>query len=238
MKVKFVILAVLFTGCTAKWRAPDGFTQKNIKTSYFDIATHQRLTNPDTPIYIYIEGDGYAFDARGKPTHNPTPHGTTMRDIAASAPYENVVYMARPCQFTQDTKCTKSDWTNGRFSVLATDSVADAIKQIARTQPVILIGYSGGAMISGLVIQKHPEINIQKWITVAGVLNHQDWTQYFGDAPLLKSENLEHLPRVPQKHYIAEHDTVVPYELSKKWLQEQEIIIVPNTNHWNIYINE
>jgi hypothetical protein len=93
-------------------------------------------------------------------------------------------------------------------------------------------------MVSGLVIQQHPEINVQKWVTIAGVLNHHDWTQYFDDAPLVKSENMTQLPQINQMHYVAEHDSVVPYEMSKKWIPDDKIIIVPNTNHWNICISK
>lgn len=238
MQIKYIILSVMLAGCVTDWYAPGDFKYQTINTKYFDIATYQKLTDNNSPIYIFIEGDGYAFDARGRPTHNPTPRGTTMRDIATKTNMPNVVYMARPCQFVSDKRCTKTDWTSGRFSQAVIDATADAIKQIAHKRPVILTGYSGGAMVSGLVVQQHPEINVQKWVTIAGVLNHHDWTQYFGDAPLVKSENMTQLPQINQIHYVAEHDSVVPYELSKKWIPDDKIIIVPNTNHWNICISK
>lgn len=129
------------------------------------------------------------------------------------------------------TQCNKSDWTDGRFSKAVIESIATAIRKIAKKRPVVLIGYSGGAMVTGLVIQNYPDINVQKWITVAGVLNHADWTNYFGDTPLTNSENMTELPHVPQIHYIADKDTVVPNELSRKWVPEHNLVIVPNSTH-------
>ena len=130
-----------------------------------------------------------------------------------------------------DNNCNFHDWTDARFSADKIESIAATIKQIAGSRPVVLIGYSGGAMISGLVIQNHPEINVQKWITVAGVLNHHDWTEYMGDTPLVQSLDLDILPNVPQTHYVGTKDITVPIELSKKWIPANMIKIIDNATH-------
>jgi triacylglycerol esterase/lipase EstA (alpha/beta hydrolase family) len=127
--------------------------------------------------------------------------------------------------------CTKSDWTDGRFSQKIIDNITQAVKTIAQNKPIILIGYSGGALLSGLIINQNLDINVIQWITIAGVLNHTDWTSYFGDKPLTKSAELNTLPQLPQTHYIAEHDNVVPNELSQKWTKNKNLITVPNATH-------
>ena len=225
-------LSLLLWGCMATWIAPVDFVQQNIKTSDFEIFTYQKITSDTQPIHIYIEGDGHAFDARGIPTHDPTPHNTFLRNLSASDTHPNVAYIARPCQYNMSDKCTQSDWTDGRFSQKIIDNISQTIKQIAQNRPLILIGYSGGALLSGLIIQQNPDINVQEWITIAGVLNHNDWTSYFGDKPLNKSIDLYTLPHVQQKHYIAEKDSVVPYELSQKWTNNN-LIVIPNATHNN-----
>ncbi len=197
----------------------------------YSVATIQKTTDQNSPVHIYIEGDGHSFDFLGHATNNPTPRSRFMRRMADADNSPNVAYIARPCQFVMDEKCNVSDWTDGRFSRTMVDSVADAIKTIAGARPVILIGYSGGAMISGLVIQKHPEIDLKKWIPIAGVLNHTDWTQYFNDTPLTRSLNLNILPHIPQVHYIAEKDEVVPNSLSKQWVKENNIKTIKNAKH-------
>ena len=202
-----------------------------INAGNFEIATLQKTTNQSNTIHIYLEGDGHAFDGRGVPTRDPTPRGTFLRELATSDASANVVYMARPCQYIMSPACDVSDWTDGRFSPQVIESAATAIKQIAGTRPIILVGYSGGALLSGLVIEKYPELNVKKWITIAGVLNHSDWTDFFGDSPLTHSINMNVLPRVHQLHYAAENDKTVPNSLTIQWTGGADTIIIPNATH-------
>ena len=234
--MRWMIFAFLLTGCAGTALHDDLTIVVPSQNDLYQIATIQHITDEFAPVHVYIEGDGHAFNAHGRPTRNPTPRGRLVRDMAAADMAPNVLYIARPCQFIMDKKCTTADWTTGRFSHTMVDSVANAIKSVAGTRPVILVGYSGGAMIAGLIIQNHPEINVKKWITIAGVLNHDDWTRYFNDTPLTQSLNMNTLPRVPTTHYIAERDKTVPRTLSEQWLKGQKIIVVPNATHGNIKI--
>lgn len=233
MNFKIWLLGAIagLAACTSVMVGPYSFTYVPIQTNEFEIATWQNLTDASTPVHIYIEGDGYAFDRHGRPTGNPTPRKHVMRNLAAIDDGANVIYMARPCQYIKSPNCDVSDWTDGRFSKEILDSMHTAIKIAAKNRPIILIGYSGGAMVSGLLIQNYPDLNIKKWITIAGVLNHTDWTEYFNDTPLKKSLNLNKLPNVSQVHYIADGDKVVPNELSKKWIKDDNIITVHNAAH-------
>ncbi len=235
MKKILIFLVLVLYACAGKnWMAPNDFVYVPIKTDNYEIATWQKIENPtNNHIHIYIEGDGYAFNAYGQPTSNPTPHGTFMRDLATHDNFDNVVYVARPCQFIMSDACSENDWTTGRFSQRIIDAQSRAIKQIAKNKKITLIGYSGGALVSGLIIEQHPELNIEKWITIAGVLNHEKWTTYFGDAPLTESVNLEQLPNVNQLHFVGGKDSVVPYELAKTWANEKDIKIIPNAEHTN-----
>lgn len=228
----------LISGCVGNNTTDDMIVVSPTSPNLYSIATIQKITDSTAPIHIYIEGDGHAFDAFGQATGDPTPRTRTVRNMAMADKSPNVIYIARPCQFIMDAKCQETDWTTGRFSQTMVDSIAAAIKTIAGSRPVILIGYSGGAMISGLIIQNHSEINAIQWITLAGVLNHADWTQHFGDAPLMRSLNLNTLPRVPQVHYIAEHDKTVPNSLSRKWVKNEKIIVIPNATHNDLHIEK
>lgn len=233
MNFKYYFLGALcgLTACTSMMVGPYAFTYIPIQTKNFEIATWQHLTNASDPVHIYIEGDGYAFDKHGHPTRNPTPRSHLVRNMAARDNATNVVYMARPCQYIKSENCDVSDWTNGRFSKDVLASMYDAVKIIAKNRPIIFVGYSGGAMISGLLIQTYPDLNVQKWITVAGVLNHDDWTEYFGDDALNKSLNMNKLPHIPQLHYIADGDTVVPNQLSRQWAKQSDIIVIDDADH-------
>lgn len=222
---------LLLSGCITAWNAPTDFAYVPIDAGQYTLLTYQRLSDSVSPVHIYIEGDGNSFDSCGVPTSDPTPHGTLVRDMAAHDLSPNVVYMARPCQYIMSRSCRVTDWTDGRFSPDIIDAMAGAVRTVAQARPIVLIGYSGGALVSGIIINQNPDMNIVRWITVAGVLNHADWTEYFGDAPLDKSLNMSGLPDIPQIHYIAKNDAVVPNELSYKWTGGQNLTVVSNATH-------
>lgn len=231
--MKRILLAFLLVGCAgSNWTMPENFAYKPIRTNEYTIASWQKSEQPDSDnIHIYIEGDGHAFDSYGQPTTDPTPHSNFMRNMAMQDESPNVIYLARPCQFIMDTRCTESDWTNGRFSQKIINAMKSAIKQTAKNKKITIIGYSGGAMISELIIAQNQDLNFEKWITIAGVLDHKKWTTYFGDAPLTESINMEKLPKVEQKHYIGERDKIVPLELARTWANESDLIVIPNATH-------
>ena len=210
---------------------PDSFTYKEIETDTYKLASWQKITDKYKTIRIYIEGDGYAFNHLGYPTTNPTPKGTFLREIAFSDPNPNVVYLARPCQFVKDARCIVKDWTTGRFSQDIINAVSQAIANISNKQPIVLIGYSGGALLSGLVIEQNPQMPIKKWVTLAGVLNHTKWTEDLNLPPLIDSIDLEKLPNVPQLHFIGDQDTTVSYKLTGSLVDNRNLVVIPKATH-------
>ena len=211
--------------------APDSFQYHEIQAATYKLASWQKITDKIDPIHIYIEGDGYAFNHIGYPTTNPTPRSTFLRDIAFNDPNKNVVYLARPCQYVDDQRCSTKDWTTGRFSQEIVDSATQAIKEISSKQPIVLIGYSGGALLSGLVIEQNPKLPVKKWITLAGVLNHKKWTQDLNLPSLKDSVDLQKMPTVPQLHLIGDKDSVVSYKLTKALVDNKNLIVVPDATH-------
>lgn len=227
-KILFVLL--LLCGCRGIV-VPDTFAYKEIQTDSYKLASWQKITDESQPIRIYIEGDGYAFNYAGQPTNDPTPRGTFLREIVFNDPNANVVYLARPCQFVDDKHCTQKDWTTGRFSQDIVNSTTQAIKSITGKQPMILIGYSGGALLSGLVIEQNPKLPVKKWITLAGVLNHTKWTEDLKLPPLKDSIDLEKLPIVSQLHLIGDKDTTVSYKLTESLVNRDSLIIIQKAKH-------
>ena len=228
----WILFVLVLCGCAHAPRGDmPGFAPVTVDAGKYQIATWQKITDPRAPTHVYIEGDGHAFNSSGRPTSDPTPRGTFVRDLAARDTAANVVYIARPCQFIMSPACSRHDWTDGRFSADIIDSVAAAIKSVAGARLAVLVGYSGGAMVSGLVITRHPEINVTRWITVAGVLNHGAWTARFGDTPLTRSLDMVALPDVPQVHYVGTRDRVVPMQLTMDIARGSDIVVVPGATH-------
>lgn len=231
--MKKIWIAFLLAGCVGtNWQMPDDFVYVPINAGDYEIATWQKISNPKNDrIHIYIEGDGNSFDSDGQPTDDPTPRGTFLRETMIQDEAENVAYVARPCQFIMSENCSQTDWTTGRFSQKIIDAESAVVKHIAGNKKITLVGYSGGAMVSGLIIKQNPDLKIEKWITIAGVLNHKQWTNHFGDKPLVDSLDMDNLPKVAQVHFFGDKDEVVSPVLVTKWADKKNTEIVPNATH-------
>ena len=224
-----VLATLLFlTGCSTI-KVPADFVYKEIETREFTLAGWQKVTNPAAPYKIYIEGDGHAFNAHGRATQDPTPKGMLMRELAFGDDSPNVVYLARPCQYVKSPICSKRHWTTARFAPEVINAEYAAIKQITGNNPVILIGFSGGAQIAGLVATAKPGLNVKKIITIAGNLDHLAWTQYHNLPPLNESLNLEsyrkQFAQIPQIHYVGSNDEVMPPMLAREFVGKDDLIV-------------
>ena len=43
------------------------------------------------------------------------------------------------------------------------------------------------------------------------------------------------LPQISQVHYIADGDAVVPNELTRRWVNESDIVVIKNAKHDNFH---
>ena len=246
MKILRFLILLLITGCVTPLQVPPEFTSKTVETPDFDFMVMQKITQPNKSYKIYIEGDGYAFNAYGEPTTDPTPHGTLVRQIAFGDLHPNVVYMARACQFVQHKLCTQKYWTTARFAPEIITAQADAVKQIIGNNAVTLVGFSGGAQIAGLIAVTHPEIKVQKIITIAGNLDHPAWTKHHRVPPLSESADLndyrEELAQIEQTHYVGTEDTIMPPFLNENFVNDtHRIVVVKGADHnsgWDSVIPE
>ena len=226
---------------------PDDFLYKEIKTSTFVLASWQKISDNTGSIKIYIEGDGASFDAYGRPTKDPTPKGKMVRELAFGDYSPNVVYLARPCQFIMSDICSVRHWTTARFSYEVIDATYKAIKQIAGKRDIILVGFSGGAQVVGLVSVLKRDLNVKKVISIAGNLDHLEWTKHHNLPSLNESLNLADYKslyfEIPQKHYVGDQDNVIPSDLVVMFTEDKkvDIEVVDGASHsdgWNVVFDE
>jgi len=229
MKKQILIILGLWLCACSSISVPDSFVYREMQTRDFDVATWQKITQPQAVYKIYIEGDGYAFNASGRATQNPTPRGMLVREMAFADNSPNVVYLSRPCQYVKSRACSKRHWTTARFAPEIINAEYEAVKQIAGNSPVILIGFSGGAQVVGLITAAKPGLNVKKVITVAGNLDHLAWTEYHNLPPLNESMNLESYRRqfatLAQTHYVGDGDKVVPPVLVKQFVGNDDLVV-------------
>ena len=219
--------------------------RRDIATQMFQLASWRKLNDPNSPINIYIEGDGLAWISRTTPSNNPTPIRAIALELAAKDPAPNIVYLARPCQYTSFTapnnNCAKEYWTDKRFSKNIIASYQDAFNQLAKINKngFNLIGFSGGANIAGLLAAKRNDILSLR--TVAGNIDNDFFTKFHHVSHMPLSLNMAdyatQLSHIPQYHFIAEKDNVVPIDIFQSYKQKIEssnciqYAIVPDTTH-------
>lgn len=239
-KYGFLLCLMFLWGCASNNPIKDmhfapQWTGKYVVSSWY------KITAPGQPLKVYIEGDGQVYSARGYPVTDPTPRSTLVREWAAEDDSPNVVYLARPCQYTKSLACRPQDWTTGRFSqdmVDAMDKAVALLMKKASAQQVVLIGYAGGAQMAGLIAVRHPA-QVKKLMTVAGVLDYEKWTEYSQSAPLNNSVSLSayriDIQKINQVHYVGQKDDVVPLAYVQLVTNPDWIVSVKGATHEDGY---
>jgi pimeloyl-ACP methyl ester carboxylesterase len=192
----------------------------------FSLMAYMPITiTPSPSLTVYIEGDGLAWVGGSRPSQDPTPVDPLALRLALAQPAGNAAYLARPCQYAgrSDSACAEFYWTEGRFArevVESTNIAIDALIHRFGATRLTLVGYSGGGAIAALVAASRPDVVLL--ITVAGNLDHDDWTSYHNILPMTGSENpanqTANLRNIPQRHYAGGKDRNIPPELAMRFL--------------------
>ncbi len=206
-----------------------GFSEKPQQTNTFLLTTYEKLLNPSSANYhVYIEGDGNSWKTRYRLSNNPTPLQPLALHLAMRDPFENVIYIARPCQYTPlnlDKHCDAKYWSSHRYAKEVISSVSEVLDNYAvlnQHTNFTLIGFSGGASVAALVAAQRNDI--QGLITVAGDLNHERLNRFHKTTPLSGSLNptkmADKLKDIPQQHYVGENDPIIPTWLAQGFAKE------------------
>ena len=173
---------------------------------------------------MYIEGDGQAWHSRTELSSDPTPSNPIGLKLAVLDPHPNIVYLARPCQYSSlrtDALCKDpAYWSGKRFSEEVIVSMNEAIDHFAAKVPsakILLTGYSGGAGVAALIAARRPDVALLR--TVAGNLHSQGVSDHHRVSPLEGSldpldaaKSLSHLPQV---HFVGTRDKVIPPSIAE-----------------------
>lgn len=232
-----IFLLLALSGCSAiptgeyRGRHADSlafaqhWTRFTIQTSSFELAGYApHHVKPADRLWVYIEGDGLSWLNASTPSADPTPRDPVALRMASAQRQGQAAYLARPCQFLMaDTaSCSQHDWTDGQFSetvISSMDEAITALKQRHEARELILVGYSGGGAVAGLIASRRPDV--KAWVTVAGNLDHEAWTAFHRVRPLRTSLNVadvaDRLGAMPQIHFIGQDDSVIPPALAQQW---------------------
>lgn len=214
-----------------KRAANNGWDNSIIKTeTMFDLVSFETKSFKDSNIIIiYIEGDGFAWRNRKTPSKNPTPRHPVALKLALNhtSDDENVVYLARPCQYIDlktQPACASKYWTSHRFApeiIISTNVAIDQLKSKYGADNIKLVGYSGGGAVAALVAAQRDDVI--KLVTFAGNLDTATWTKHHNISPLHGSLNpadyWQDLVSIPQVHYVGEYDQIVPLKVTLSYVQ-------------------
>ncbi len=130
--VLVVLVALQLAGCTAgdlllfdrhgladRIGASAGLVKTLVTAKPFVLTAYHRIAKPGEALTVYIEGDGQAWLSRSQLAADPTPTDPVALRLAAVDPSPNVVYLARPCHYTEprlDPFCRPAYWSNKRFA--------------------------------------------------------------------------------------------------------------------------
>lgn len=218
-----------------------GFDKQLVKGGDFWITTFQKIQDKSAPYVFYIEGDGLAFVNKYRISDNPTPRNQMLLKLAAVDKRPNVVYVARPCQYTPmnlNPKCDSSYWTRKRLSNDSVEAINDVINKVANSQKFSLVGFSGGGGVAVLVAARNRQV--KDILTIAGNLDIKSFTDYHRVTPMVDSLNpidfTEQTRMIPQWHISGGVDKVVPAFIADKFVQKASSScvkqqIIPEASH-------
>jgi len=204
-----------------------GMSEQVMKAGLFNLTTWQRVQQQGAVADVYIEGDGLAWLDKHRKSLNPTPPDPLALHLAAADKSPNVIYFARPCQYTGwngEGSCPSLYWTTGMAApevLAAYDQALNELKARYQLTGFNLIGYSGGAAIAVLVAAKRPDVLSIR--TVAGNTDYAAFSALHDVTPIKDSVDpvaaAAAVANIPQLHFVGGEDKVVPFDIFEAWKQ-------------------
>ena len=217
--------AMLACGCTGRRIVADdlaaaaAFTKSTVRgTEFTHVAYSADGGGAQSPVWVYIEGDGVPWIDETMPSRDPTPRALVALGLMAKGP-RPAVYLGRPCYFgtSRDPPCEAVWWTHRRFGAEVVASMTAALRRLVddkgwHGRTINLVGFSGGGTLATLMAPRLEGVCVL--VSVASPLDIDEWTAGRGFSPLVGSENPARLPpidsSVRQLHLRGEKDRIMP----------------------------
>lgn len=203
----------------------NNFQRQLVKGGDFTLTTYQRITDCNLPFVFYIEGDGHLADGSIN-SNNPTPVNPMLLKLATMDKRPNVVYIARPCQYTpleMNPKCINDYWLDKRMGQEVVNSINDVINTINNGQKFSLVGFSGGGGLTILIASQNS--NVKDIITIAGNLDTKKFDKHHNNRGyLIHSLNpidyAKQVNNIPQLHLSGMDDKRVPPFIAELYVKD------------------
>lgn len=231
------VVSVVLVGCGAtngffrhemaqRLAAPSHMVERRISAGSFALTAFERIRERGGVANIYIEGDGQAWISKSVKSMDPTPTNPVALHIATRDSADNLIYLARPCQYSKVTAgegCDDAYWGKKRFApevLSAYVAALDNIKAHYKISGFNLIGYSGGGALAALLAAERDDVLSLR--TIAGNLDHEAHSALHNVSMLDGSLNppayAKHLRDVPQIHFVGNEDQNIPVSISQSYM--------------------
>lgn len=212
-----------------------GFTRSTFDAAGFNLLLYRNRAalrelsddSDDSIVHVYLEGDGSPWRHRTIIMADPTPRRPLMLELMR-LDRQPSAYLGRPCYngTSAQPPCQNALWTSGRYSPAVIDSMASALRVLARRQnarELWLFGHSGGGALAMLLADRLPAVT--RVVTISGNLDTDAWTSHHGYTPLYSSLNPAQQPPlrrdVWQWHLVGGRDAVIPPQLVRSFIMNQ-----------------
>lgn len=201
------------------------FIEKIYRTSYIDIYSLNKIKNSEKVI-VYIEGDGVSWVDRFTISSNPTPIDPFAFRMAKIDTNDNVIYLARPCQYIQNSNCDNNEiWTISQYSEGILSSYRAIIDSLSAFKEIHIVGYSGGAGVA-LYLGSSNNKKIKSIRTIAGNINNNELIELGNYTPPKDSVNFntieKNIKNISQIHYFGRNDKVIPKDLHLNFIKRNK----------------
>ena len=204
---------------------PANLLKRQVEAGPFSIAVFERVRSKGEAATIYIEGDG-DVKAMGEKhmVGNVTPDYPLALHLATRDLGDNVIYVARPCQFEgqeiENGPCSTKKYAGPeRFSfetMEAMNTVLDKLKNHYGFTGFNLVGYDGGGTVATLLAAKRKDVISLR--TVAANLDTDLNSANHKQPEMIGSLNprdfAKDIAMIPQHHFIGEWDQDIQPNLS------------------------
>jgi predicted esterase len=207
---------------------PMRMVKRFVSADPFELTAYERVSKKGRTANIYIEGDGQTWISWSKESQDPTPTNPVSLHLASKDLSENVIYLARPCQFNPLPKSLCFDpqhWTDGRYNKLTIESMHKALNDIKRRYNITgfnLVGFGGGGSVAIILGARRNDVKSIR--TIAAIFDHEAVTSKLDTRAFHNSLNpidfAAQIAHIPQHHFIGKYDEIASsshfYEFQKE----------------------
>ena len=241
-KILIILLFSVLTACATSEPQIKGFTKQKFIAQNIELTGQVKEIKAGQKLRIYIDGNATTTGLFKKKTALKNP---VAAQLAQKDKYPYILYLNRPCYFSNNAVCTPIAWKEGRYLPEIIEEMKAALLRLQQKYKISefeLVGYDGGAAIALLLATRIKGIPIKVY-TIAGILNTEQYALLMDEVlhkdSLNPAKEAFMLSYIPQVHFVGGKDKQVPLFLTKDYTKKvskpvsMQVKSYPSADHFN-----